>query len=50
MGLAQGYTGTGKSWIEEHLGWSVEVVKHPPKARGNHTAISTTTLASGLSG
>lgn len=30
----QGYTGTGKSWIEEHLGWSVEVVKHPPKARG----------------
>jgi putative transposase len=30
----QGYTGTGKSWIEEQLGWSVEVVKHPPKARG----------------
>jgi putative transposase len=30
----QGYTGTGKSWIEEHLGWSVEVVKHPPKPRG----------------
>src|SRR5688500_4292331 len=30
----QGYTGTGKAWIEEHLGWSVEVVKHPPKARG----------------
>jgi putative transposase len=30
----QGYTGTGKGWIEEHLGWSVEVVKHPPKARG----------------
>jgi putative transposase len=30
----QGYTGTGKEWIEEHLGWSVEVVKHPPKARG----------------
>ena len=30
----QGYTGTGKTWIEEHLGWSVEVVKHPPKARG----------------
>jgi putative transposase len=27
----QGYTGTGKAWIEEHLGWSVEVVKHPPK-------------------
>ena len=30
----QGYTGTGKAWIEEHLGWSVEVVKHPPKPRG----------------
>ena len=29
----QGYTGTGKAWIENHLGWSVEVVKHPPKAR-----------------
>ncbi|MDP9437475.1 MAG: hypothetical protein M3P49_01810 [Actinomycetota bacterium] len=30
----EGYTGTGRVWIEEHLGWSVEVVKHPPKARG----------------
>jgi len=30
----QGYTGAGKEWIEEHLGWSVEVVKHPPKPRG----------------
>jgi putative transposase len=30
----QGYTGTGKTWIEEHLGWSVEVVRHPPKPRG----------------
>jgi putative transposase len=25
----QGYTGTGKRWIEEQLGWSVEVVQHP---------------------
>jgi putative transposase len=25
----QGYTGSGKRWIEEHLGWSVEVVQHP---------------------
>lgn len=32
--IDQGYTGTGEEWIEEHLGWSVEVVKHPPKARG----------------
>ena len=23
----QGYTGTGKAWIEEHLGWRVQVVK-----------------------
>jgi putative transposase len=30
----QGYTGTGKAWIEEHLGWNVEVVKHQPKPRG----------------
>jgi putative transposase len=30
----QGCTGTGKAWIEENLGWSVEVVKHPPKPRG----------------
>jgi putative transposase len=25
----QGYTGTGKRWIEEQLRWSVEVVQHP---------------------
>jgi putative transposase len=30
----QGYTGKGKAWIEEHLGWTVEVVRHPPKPRG----------------
>src|SRR5688572_17602746 len=30
----QGYTGTGKAWIEQELGWSVEVVQHPPKPRG----------------
>jgi putative transposase len=30
----QGYNGTGKSWIEEHLPWTVEVVRHPPKPRG----------------
>jgi putative transposase len=28
----QGYTGTGKQWISEHLGWTVEVVRHPPQA------------------
>jgi putative transposase len=30
----QGYTGAGKAWIEQALGWSVEVVRHPPKPRG----------------
>jgi putative transposase len=30
----QGYPGFGRTWIEEQLGWSVEVVKHPPKPRG----------------
>lgn len=30
----QGYTGTGKAWIEEQLGWTVEVVQHPAKPRG----------------
>jgi putative transposase len=29
----QGYTGTGRRWIEEQLGWTVEVVQHPPKPR-----------------
>ena len=30
----QGYTGTGKTWIEQELNWSVEVVHQPPKPRG----------------
>lgn len=34
----QGYTGTGKEWIERELGWSVEVVKHPPVPRGEWVA------------
>lgn len=29
----QGYTGSGKTWIEQELGWTVSVVQHPPKAR-----------------
>jgi putative transposase len=32
--LDQGYTGSGKSWIEEELGWSVEIVQHAPTERG----------------
>jgi hypothetical protein len=47
----QGYTGAGKEWVEEQLGWSVEVVKHPSReASGNRAAISTPSLRSGLSG
>jgi putative transposase len=30
----QRYTGTGKAWIEQALGWTDEVVRHPPKQRG----------------
>jgi hypothetical protein len=30
----QGYTGSGKHWIETQLGWNVEVVRHPPQPRG----------------
>jgi hypothetical protein len=30
----QGYTGSGKTWIGQHLGWRVEVVRHPPHPRG----------------
>lgn len=30
--VAQGYTGSGRAWIERELGWSVEVVSHPRKA------------------
>lgn len=30
----QGSTGTGRRWIEPEVGWTVEVVQHPPKPRG----------------
>jgi putative transposase len=30
----QGYSGTGKGWIEDHLPWTVAGVRHPPKPRG----------------
>ena len=26
--------GKGKQWIEQHMGWSAEMVQHPPKPRG----------------
>ncbi len=30
----QGYTGKGREWIEQEMGWEVEVVGHPWRARG----------------
>jgi putative transposase len=30
----QGHNDTGKTWIEEKLRWTVDVVRHPPKPRG----------------
>ena len=37
----QGYTGAGAQWIQEHLGWSVEIVRHPPKPRGEWVPLGT---------
>jgi putative transposase len=37
----RGYTGTGKAWIEHEPGWSVEVVQHPPKPRGEWVPLGT---------
>jgi putative transposase len=36
----QGYTGGGRRWIEEQLGWSVEIVHHPPQPRGEWRWVS----------
>jgi putative transposase len=30
----QGYTGKGREWIEQEMGWEVEVVGHPWRSRG----------------
>jgi hypothetical protein len=32
--LDQGTTGSGKTWIETELGWTVEIVLHAPTKRG----------------
>jgi len=32
--LDQGYTGAARTWIEQHLGWGVEIVRHPASERG----------------
>lgn len=45
----QGYTGSGRAWIEEQLGWQVEVVKHPAPSRGQWVPHSTTGDLSDLS-
>jgi putative transposase len=37
----QGYTGSGQEWIERELGWTVEVVQHPPKPRGEWVPLGT---------
>jgi putative transposase len=37
----RGYTGAGKEWIERELGWSVEVVQHPAKPRGEWVPLGT---------
>jgi putative transposase len=37
----QGYAGAGKAWIEQALGWSVEVVQHAPKPRGEWVPLGT---------
>ena len=37
----QGYTGSGAKWIEAELGWTVEVVQHPPKPRGEWVPLGT---------
>jgi hypothetical protein len=29
----QGYTGKGREWINEHMGWDVEIVRHSWPAR-----------------
>jgi transposase len=29
-----GYNGDFSAWVRAHLGWRVEIVKHPPKPRG----------------
>ena len=38
----QGYTGAGRAWIEDQLGWRVEIAKHPSPPRGRWVPHSTT--------
>ncbi len=34
LGAGQGSAGSGKAWSEAELGWTVEIVRHTPHARG----------------
>lgn len=45
----QGSTGSGRTWIEAPLGWRVEIVQHPARARGRWVPHSTTGELSDLS-
>src|SRR5687768_9456186 len=44
----QGYTGSGREWIEHELGWHVEVVQHPPTGRGGFRGIPDPTMPYGV--
>jgi putative transposase len=37
----QGHTGSGRDWIGRELGRTVEVVRHPPKPRGEWVPLGT---------
>ena len=37
----QGYTGSGKAWIEGHMGWTVAIVQHPAQPRGEWVPLGT---------
>jgi len=37
----QGYTGGGRAWIEQEVGWTVDVVQHPPKPHGAWVPLGT---------
>ena len=46
--LDRGYTGSGRAWIEQELGWTAEVVQHPPVGRGGFRGVPDATQPSGV--
>lgn len=44
----QGYTGSGKRWIEEQLGWTVEITKHPRTWERGFRGFPDSTMPSGV--